>query len=107
MAFLGCARGHRINPETRCCMQQHTKCLMSAWILSLEPEHRRTDGSAPRRETWETTLSSVDAQAACGFSCSASKRSSFFQSVKAMAAILRAKVRRAISGFMPLSSKAK
>src|ERR1039458_8144207 len=25
---------------------------MSAWILSLEPEHRRTDGSPPRRETW-------------------------------------------------------
>jgi hypothetical protein len=59
MAFLGRARGHRINPETRCCMQQHTKCLMSEWILSLEPEHRRTDGSPPRRETWETTLSSV------------------------------------------------
>jgi len=106
MAFLGRARGHRINPETRCCMQQHTKCLMSEWILSLEPEHRRTDGSPPRRETWETTGVRCDAQAACGFSCSASKRSSFFQSVKAMAAILRAKVRRAISGFIPFSSKA-
>src|SRR5512133_3250936 len=23
---------------------------MSAWILSLEPEHRRTDGPPPRRE---------------------------------------------------------
>jgi hypothetical protein len=47
MAFLGCARGHRIDPETRCCMQQHTERLMSAWILSLEPEHR------PNR--WVTT----------------------------------------------------
>jgi len=28
---------------------------MSAWILSLEPERRRTDGSLPGRETWETT----------------------------------------------------
>ena len=80
---------------------------MSAWILSLEPERRRTDGSAPRRETWETTLVLCNAQAACGFSCSASKRYSFFQSVKAMAAILRAKVRRAISGFIPFSSKAR
>ena len=44
MAFLGCARGHRIDSETRCCMQQHTERLMSAWILSLEPERRRTDG---------------------------------------------------------------
>jgi hypothetical protein len=59
MAFLGCARGHRINPETRCCMQQHTKCLMSEWILSLEPEHRRTDGSPPRRENLGDHLSSV------------------------------------------------
>ena len=29
MAFLGCARGHRIDPETRYCMPQHTKRLMS------------------------------------------------------------------------------
>src|ERR1700692_914356 len=46
-----------------------------------------------------------DAQAACFFSCSTSKRSSFFQSVNVMAAILRASVRRAISGFIPLASK--
>jgi len=56
--------------------------LMSAWILSLEPEHRRTDGSPPRHETWETTCVLRDAQAACGFSCLASKlpewRSKFF-----------------------------
>ena len=31
---------------------------------------------------------------------------SFFQSVKAMAAIFRAKVRRAISGFIPFASNA-
>jgi hypothetical protein len=106
MAFLGYPRGHRINPETRCCLQQHTKRLMSAWILSLEPERRRTNGSPPRHETWETTGVLCHAQAACGFSCSASKRPSFFQSVKAMAAIFRAKVRRAISGFIPFASSA-
>jgi hypothetical protein len=39
------------------------------------------------------------------FSCSASKRSPLFHSVKVMAAILRTSVRRAISGFMPLASK--
>src|SRR6266550_6427725 len=27
--FLGYPRGHRIDPETRCCLQQHTKRLMS------------------------------------------------------------------------------
>jgi hypothetical protein len=41
MAFLGYPRGHRIDPETRCCLQRHTKRLMSEWILSLEPERRR------------------------------------------------------------------
>jgi len=83
-----------------------TRRLMSAWILSLEPERRRTDGRPPRHENQGSPGVLCNAQAACVFSCSASKRSSFFQRVKAMAAIFRAKVRRAISGFMPLSSKA-
>ena len=80
---------------------------MSAWILSLEPEHCKNRfghhrGMKPGEITWVL----FDAQAVCVFSCSASKRSSFFQSVKVMAAILRASVRRAISGFIPLVSKA-
>jgi len=40
MAFLGYPRGHRIDPETGCCFQ-HPERLMSAGILSLEPEHRQ------------------------------------------------------------------
>jgi hypothetical protein len=83
-----------------------TRCLMSVWILSLEPERRRTERSPPRHESLGSPGVLCNAQAACGFSCSASKRSSFFQSVRAMAAILRANVRRAISGFMPFASKA-
>ena len=55
MAFFGYPRGHRIDPETRCCLQQHTKRLMSAWILSLEPERRRTNGQHRGMKTWETT----------------------------------------------------
>lgn len=83
-----------------------TRCLMSAWILSLEPERRRTDGPPFRHEKPVGSLGVLcNAQASCVFSSSASKRSSFFQSVKAMAAIFLANVRRAISGFMPLSSK--
>ena len=46
-----------------------------------------------------------DAQAACGFSCSASKCAPFFHRVRVIAAIFRAKVRRAIAGFMPFVSK--
>src|SRR5205807_4847360 len=45
-----------------------------------------------------------DAQAACNFSLSASKFSPFFHRVSVMAAILRASVRRAIVGLMPLAS---
>src|SRR5437667_703379 len=45
-----------------------------------------------------------DAQAACDFSFSASKFSPFFHRVSAMAAILRASVRRTIVGLMPLAS---
>src|SRR6266566_4954766 len=45
-----------------------------------------------------------DAQAACAFSFSASKFSPFFHRVNVMAAILRANVRRAMVGWMPLAS---
>jgi hypothetical protein len=76
-------------------------------ILSLEPEHRKNRlATTEACKPWEITWVLFDAQAACVFSCSASKRSSLFQSVKVMAAILRASVSRAISGFMPLASKA-
>ncbi len=51
-------------------------------------------------------LSARDAQAACCFKCLASKLTPFFQTIKVIAAILRAKVRRAIEGFLPLASKA-
>jgi hypothetical protein len=45
-----------------------------------------------------------DAQAACTLSFSASKFSPFFHRVNLMAAILRANVRRAMVGWMPLAS---
>src|SRR6266403_982679 len=47
---------------------------------------------------------STVAQAACCFRCSASKHTPFFQTSKVIAAILRAKVRRAIGGFIPLAT---
>jgi hypothetical protein len=49
-------------------------------------------------------LSARDAQAACRFRCWASKRAPFFQRIKVIAAILRASVRRAIEGRIPLAS---
>ena len=107
MAFLGCARGHRIDSETRCCRSAHgtpNECMDTLPRTRASPEpmgHHR--GVKPGRPPEFCG----NAQAACVFSCSASKRSSFFQSVTAMAAIFRANVSRAISGFMPFSSKAR
>ena len=105
MAFLGYARGHRIDPETRCC-RQHTGPNECMDTLPGTRASQNRWGTHSGMKTWDPLRVLCNAQAACIFNCSASKRSSFFQSVKAMAAILRAKVRRAISGFMPLSSKA-
>ena len=86
---------------------QHTECLNER--LDTLPRTRASQepiGYHRGMKTWEITWVLFNAQAACVFSFSASKRSPFFQSVKVMAAILRAKVRRAISGSMPLASKA-
>jgi hypothetical protein len=43
MALLGYGRGHRIIPGDSV-LHGSTPRLMSVWILSLAPEHRRTDG---------------------------------------------------------------
>ena len=58
MAFLGYPRGHRIDSETRE-LHGSTPRLMSAWILSLEPERRRTDGHHSGMKTWGSPESSV------------------------------------------------
>jgi len=71
---------------------------------SLTDTHPRTEHlqnptahhrSKPQR--WKSLLLS-DAQAACRCNCWASKPTPFFQMVKLMAAIFRARVRRAIVG---------
>ena len=53
----------------------------------------------------ENGLSVRGAQAAC-FKCLASKLAPFFHTISVIAAIFRAKVRRAIVGRLPLASKA-
>src|SRR5215207_4442074 len=45
IAFWGCPRGHRVEPETRC---RSTQSLNFRWILSLEPERlKKSDGTSP------------------------------------------------------------
>ncbi len=74
--------------------------------------HSRTRASQepidhhPRKNCrrWTEVLTR-DAQAACGFSFSTSKFSPFFHSVRVMAAILRASVRRTMVGLIPLATE--
>ena len=73
--------------------------------LALEPERLKNQICHHWKESQGGTDSS-DTQAVCGFKCWASKRTPFFQTIKVIAAILRAKVRRAISGRMPLAISA-
>ena len=81
--------------------------LQAIRILTLEPERLKNRLATTRgRSTEMDGALSGDAQAACNFSFSVSKSSPFFQSVRVMAAILRARVRRAIGGLTPLASEA-
>ncbi len=85
-------------------MQRHTvpnECMNTPSNPSVaEPmDHHRG------MKTWEITWFYATLKR-LAFSMFASKPSSFLESVRAIAAILRAKVSRAISGFMPFSSKA-
>ena len=74
-------------------------------ILTLEPERLQNRLATTREDhrRWKG-LFTRDAQAACDFSFSASKFSPFFHKVSVIAAILRASVRRAMVGLMPLAS---
>ena len=75
-------------------------------MLTLEPE-RLKNRPTTTRERIQAAMERFftrDAQAACAFSFSASKFSPFFHRVNVMAAILRANVRRAMVGWMPLAS---
>jgi hypothetical protein len=83
-----------------------TQRLTNQLRLTLEPEclknptNHRQDGSQGMERI------ARDTQAVCGFRYLASKWTPFFQTVKVIAAILRARVRRAISGFIPLATRA-
>jgi hypothetical protein len=83
---------------------QSTRSLRALWILTLEPERLENQPVIVRDESSDGL--STDAQAACCFRYSASKPTPFFQTIKVIAAILRASVRRAIAGFIPLATQA-
>jgi hypothetical protein len=102
MAFLGCARGHSVEYG-----DSGTEAHRAYQFNRYSPSNPSASGNRapPAYETWDGSSVAGDAQATCSFSCSGSKRSPFFQRVNVMAAILRASVKRAISGFIPLASR--
>src|SRR4029077_12994271 len=103
IAFSGCPRGPRVGWETRC---PRTPCLTSQLRLALEPECLEEPTATAREDLRDGADSVRDTQTACGFRYWASKPTPFFQICKVIAAILRASVRRAISGRIPLASSA-
>jgi hypothetical protein len=79
---------------------------LSGGYFPSNPSVSRTRWSPPGMVPSGNGLFARDAQAACCFKWLASKRTSFFQIIRVIAAIFLAKVRRAIVGFLPLANKA-
>src|SRR6476646_1444986 len=74
--------------------------------LALEPECLENPTATARENPRDGADSIRDTQAVCGFRNWASKHTPLFHTINTMVAIFLAKVRRAISGLMPLVSKA-
>ena len=80
--------------------------------ISLTDTHPRTEHLQnptthhPEKTAEMESLFLRDAQAACRWQLSGSNSTPFFQMVKLIAAIFRAKVRRAIVGRIPFSTRA-
>ncbi len=74
--------------------------------LALEPECLETPTATAREDPRDGADSIRDTQTVCGFRYWASKRTPFFHTINTIVAIFLAKVRRAISGLMPLATSA-
>ena len=83
-----------------------TQRLTNQLRLALEPEGLENPTATAREDLGDGAEALRDTQAVCGFRCWASKRTPFFHTISTMVAIFLANVRRAISGRMPLPTKA-
>jgi hypothetical protein len=94
MAWLGSPRGHTVANETH--------SLTREGYSPSNPHAEPPDGLSLRSH--DSLGPARHAQAVCGFSCSASNRSPFFQIRSVTAEIFRARVSRAMAGCMPLAN---
>ena len=83
-----------------------TSCLTYQLRLALEPECLENPTATAREISRDGADWVRNTQAVCGFRYLASKLAPLFHTINAMVAIFLAKVRRAISGRMPLANKA-
>ena len=83
-----------------------TPCLTYRLRLALEPECLENPTATAREDPRDGADSVRDTQAVCGFRYWASKHTPLFHTISTIVAIFLAKVRRAISGLMPLVTKA-
>ena len=81
-----------------------TQRLTNQLRLALEPECLENPTATAREMSRDGADSIRDAQAVCGFKYWAAKHAPLFHTINTMVAIFLAKVRRAISGLMPLAS---
>ena len=95
IALLGSPRGHTVARET--------DGLTRGRYSPSNPRAQRPNGLSWSGKS--PPVRALLAHAAGGFSCWASNLSPFFQTLRVMAAILRAKVSRAIAGSMPLANR--
>jgi hypothetical protein len=98
IAISGSPRGHSV--ENSDSVPKHTGSDHLS-DTPLEPSVSRTETDHHPRG-WNE-LSTRDAQAACRCNSLASKHTPFFQIVNVIAAIFRARVRRAIAGLLPFA----
>ncbi len=83
-----------------------TQGLTNRLRLALEPECLENLTATAREIPRDGADSIPDTQAVCDFRYWASKLTPLFQTIKTMVAIFLARVRRAISGLIPLATKA-
>ena len=101
IAFSGYPRGPRVGCETMC--PRHTAPNLSAETRSRTRVFREPTATA-RENPWDEADSFRDTQAVCDFRCWASKLTPLFHTIRTIVAIFLAKVSRAISGRMPLTT---
>ena len=98
--FLVLRGGIACRTVTRC---RSTQGRTSYLILPSNRASQKPNRPPPNHHRRWNELSTRDAQAACRCNLLASKHTPFFQIVKVIAAIFRARVRRAIAGLLPFA----